>query len=241
MDSTTRINFAELLKIPLPEQTDTYMPVSHTELINKVVENAEKVLHCKIIEEDYTTNANGNHLFARLIFNIKYDGLSLCIGLVNSYDKRLRVRIAVGVFVEDNNNIAIRNEITYARKHTPNAWIDIEKSIQETIIGARRQYEQTVDDARSMALTPVTDDQAFQIMGLLYGRQVLHSQMLSIAHEQWMETHLTKRPTLWSLYNNCATALRTARADVVIEKHRELHELLSGLKIKSNNSIVLPK
>lgn len=236
--------YKQIGAVPLPEQTDTYMPVSHKALIDKVVEVTQDVLHIKLDKAGYGLGSNGDHLFAHLRFNNPNatKEMGLCIGVVNSYDKRLRVRLAAGANVFVCDNLAITGDITYTRKHTTGVWPDIDDAIANSIGGAEAAFQQILEDAERMKMTEITDDVAFQVMGLMYGRGILKNQMLTIAHKQWINPeHKQFMPrTQWSLYNAINSALKKARPGDIMESHRALHRLLGGPSVRFDQSVILP-
>ena len=230
--------------VPLPEATDTYAPVSHKDLVDKVVEITQDILHIKLDKAGYGLGSDGDHFFGHLRFkNPKANKeMGLCVGVVNSYDKRLKVRIAAGANVFVCDNLAITGDITYARKHTTGVWPDIEDAITQNIGGADAAFEQIIEDAERMKMTEITDDVAYQVMGLLYGRGILQNQMMTIARKQWINPeHKQFVPrTQWSLYNAINSALKKARPGDIMEKHRALHRLLGGPSIRFDQSVIIP-
>ena len=236
-------SFEDLGAVLLPKQTETYMPVSHTALVKKVIEITTDVLQVKLDKSGFGLASDGRHMFGHLRFkNGKgVKDMGLCIGLVNSYDKRLRVRIAAGANVIVCDNLMITGEITYTRKHTSRVWDDIENAIFRNIGGAEAVFDHLVKDADRMKTVEVSDDAAYQTMGLLYGRKILGNQMMTVARGQWdTPDHKAFEPrTLWSLYNAMNSALKLARPGAIMEKHRELHRLLGGPKVRFDQGVTL--
>lgn len=103
-------------------------------------------------------------------------------------------------------------------------------------------FDQIVIDADRMKQVEVGDDAAYQVMGLLYGRNVLANQMLTVARKQWdTPDHEAFRPrNQWSLYNALNSALKLARPGEIMEKHRELHRLLGRPMIRFDQRVNLP-
>ena len=237
-------SFADLGAVPLPKQTDTYMPVSHTELVKRAIKITSDVMQVKLSKSGFGLASDGQHMFAHLRFK-KGGGvkdMGLCIGLVNSYDRLLKVRLAAGANVFVCDNLMITGDITYTRKHTSRVWEDIESAIFKIIGGAEAVFNQLVLDANRMKETEVSDDAAYQVMGLLYGRRVLGSQMLTVARNQWdsPDHRAFAARSQWSLYNSLNRALKLAQPGDIMEKHRELHRLLGGPKVQFNQRVILP-
>lgn len=221
----------DLKTIPLPALTETYQPVAHHELIDKVIAITTDVLPVKITAAGFGLGKGGQHLFAHLRFaNGKGAGeMGLCIGIVNSYDKHLCVRIAAGANVFVCDNLMITGDITYMRKHTKKVWGDLEEAVYERITTADQSFDQALEDAQNMKLVKIEDEQAYQVLGSLYGRELLTNPMMTVARKEWREpTHATFKPrTQWSLYNSVNQALKLARPEHIMERHTELHEIFT--------------
>ena len=237
-------SFEELEAVPLPKQTDTYMPVSHAALVKKVIEITTDVLQIKLEKTGYGLASNGNHMFGHLRFMSGRGNkdMGLCIGVANSYDRHLRVRIAAGASVFVCDNLMITSDITYTRKHTSRVWEDIEDAIFRNIGGAEAVFDQLVIDAERMKQTEVSDDAAYQVMGLLYGWKILGNQMLTVARKQWdtPDHKAFEERNQWSLYNALNSALKLARPGDIMEKHRELHRLLGSPNVRFDPRMLLP-
>ena len=78
----------------------------------------------------------------------------------------------------------------------------------------------------------ISDTGAFQYMGLLYGKGVLMPRQLPVVKKEWLKpSHEDFRPrNLWSLYNGCTEAMKSAPPVLVMEKHVRLHEVITGKK-----------
>lgn len=223
----------ELRLVPLPATTETYQPVAHHELIDKVIAITTDVLPVKIATAGFTLGRKGQHLFAHLRFangKVKNKEMGLCIGVVNSYDKYLPVRIATGANVFVCANLMIVGEITYMRKHTKKVWEDIKEAVYERITTADQSFEQALEDAQGMKQIKIDDEQAYQVLGSLYGHDLLTNPMMTVARKEWREpTHETFQPrTQWSLYNALNQALKLARPEHIMERHQELHKIFTG-------------
>ncbi len=227
---------SELSAVPLPAKTATYTPVSHHKLINRIIEITTDVLPVKLIAQGFGLSHEGRRLFAHLRFDNGHDDkdMGLCLGVVNSYDKRLPVKIAAGANVFVCDNLAFAGDITYMRKHTGDVWPIIEQAIKDHIGTTEDAFLNVSDNAKRMKKIQITDDKAYQILGLLYGQRLLTNPMMTIARREWDKpSHKAFEPrNLWSLYNDLTAALKLARPEEIIEKHRNLHEFFVGQKFK---------
>ena len=85
-----------LLSAPLPEQTRTYKPVSHEQLIDLTLKGIDDS-GFKLESEIYSTARDGNVANGRYtISNVADSEMKLQIGWQNSYDKSLTLKFALG-------------------------------------------------------------------------------------------------------------------------------------------------
>ena len=85
-----------LLSTPLPEQTNTYKPVSHEQLIDLTLTGIEKS-GFKLETELYSSAQEGNIANGRYtISNVADKEMKLQIGWQNSYNKQLTLKFALG-------------------------------------------------------------------------------------------------------------------------------------------------
>ena len=231
-------NANELLQVSLPNQTKTYQPVGHFELVELVKDLASQNLHgYKLVDESYGLNKKGAEMFGHMSFiptyitpeipSNKNSKLNLALGLVNSYNKRVRVKFASGAKVVVCDNMLFLGDITYTRKHTPNVLTDVKAAVKDALAGAENAYRSAIRDAAVFGYMETTDDQAYSLLGQLFGKGVFNTPQLNIALSNWhTPTHPEFAPrTLWSLYNSANTALKSSKPDKVLEKHITLHNL----------------
>ncbi len=223
---------SDLRAVPLPAKTETYSPVDHDELIKKVIAITTDVLPVKLMAQGFGLAKDGQRLFAHLRFRngIENKEMGLCLGVVNSYDKRLPIKIAAGANVFVCDNLALCGEITYMRKHTGDVWNILEDAIRDHIGLTEDAFLQVLEDVKQMKRIKLTNDKAYQILGLLYGNRLLTNPMMTIARREWNEpNHKAFEPrTTWSLYNAVTAALKRARPEVIMERHRDFHEFFAN-------------
>jgi hypothetical protein len=221
----------ELATIPLPERTDSYQPVPHAELVRMVETIGRDILTgYRFDREDYGLARDGRQLFGTHTYRVPEDDqMGLTIGFRNSYDKSLSVGLAVGASVFVCDNLAFTGDLTVMRKHTSNVLTDLEDMIIATIYHCRKNYHQITNDADSMAEHTLSDDEAFQMLGLLFGRGVLTPRQLPIVKKQWLKPSYPdfEPRNMWSFYNACTEGLKGTTPAKIMEKHIALHQLIT--------------
>ena len=85
-----------LLTTPLPQETNTYKPISHEQLIDLTLTGIEKS-GFKLETELYSSANQGNIANGRYtISNVADSEMKLQIGWQNSYNKQLTLKFALG-------------------------------------------------------------------------------------------------------------------------------------------------
>lgn len=217
--------------IKMPEPTDTYTPVSHYELADKMLTMSQDILRDYVLAgENYAVARQGNQLFAVLKF-IKYqdEHMGLSIAFRNSYDRSMAIGMAIGATVFICDNLALSGEIVVMRKHTKNVWVELEETAIATIYKSRKNYEQIVADAEDLRALPLGNTKAFQLMGVLFGNNVVGPRQLTVLKSEWLRPcHEEFRPrTMWSFYNAGTESLKSTPPISIMEKHIRLHKALT--------------
>lgn len=221
----------DLRLIPLPPQTDSYQPVSHYNLANSFLTIGQDLLKdYTLIGEQYALARQGNQLFAILNFRGDAPDMALSIGFRNSYDKSMSIGLCMGASVFVCDNLALTGEIAVMRRHTPNVLTELEDLAITTLYKAQYTFQKLIKDAGLMKGREMNDDQAFKMLGLLYGRDILSPRQLPVVLENWGKPkHYEFQPrNLWSFYNACTEALKSTPPLQIMERHIKAHGLLTG-------------
>ena len=228
-----KVMLDDLNKIPLPEETRTYKPVSHYDLVTNTAEMGDMFLKSqgyKLINENYALGRKGQHMFFTLNYKNGAEDVGLTIGGRNSYDKSTTIGIAVGMNVFICDNLCFRgDQVTYLRKHTGNVYEDLEVILMRTMKNADTEFKQMNDQSMKMKDIQLTDNNAYRQLGLLFGRNVLLPRQLTVAKREWDKpSHdVFKDKNMWSFYNACTEALKTTNPKDILLRHVKLHKELA--------------
>jgi hypothetical protein len=109
---------AMLINTELPEQTRTYKPVSHEQLIDLTLESIYQA-GFELQTELYSSARNGNVANGRFaIKNVADNEMQLQIGWQNSYDKSLSLKFAIGTKIFICNNGSVSGDYgAFKKKH----------------------------------------------------------------------------------------------------------------------------
>jgi len=215
--------------VKLPEATESYQPVSHYHLADKMLTISQDILRdYALVGENYAIARQGNQMFAVLKFKKDQTDMALSIAFRNSYDRSMAVGIAIGASVFVCDNLALSGEIVVMRKHTKNVWTELEDTAIATLYKSQHRFQQIAADAESLKGRTLDDDGAFERMGLLYGHDIISPRQLTVLRDEWMKpSHAQfQARNYWSFYNAATNALKSCPPVTVMEKHIRLHEAL---------------
>lgn len=216
--------------IQVPEATDSYVPVSHYSLSDKISTISKDILRdYTLIGENYAVARQGQQLFALLKFKSDNDEMGLSVAFRNSYDKSMSVGIAIGASVFICDNLALRGDIAIMKKHTLNVWDTLENITIQTLYKAQRKFEEVIVDSRKMKDRPMSNDEAFRLMGYLYGHNLVSPRQLTVLKDEWIKpSHEQFRDrNMWSLFNATTEALKSCPPTIIMEKHAGCYQALN--------------
>ena len=220
----------DLRTIPLPKETRTYKPVSHYDLAVNLGEVSGGLLRgYQLDKAQYGLAREGNQMFGIHSYrNGISSSMGLSIGFRNSYDKSMSVGIAIGASVFVCDNLALTGEIAIMRKHTANVWNDLEELTITTIYRSQHNFSKIVEDAETMAERYLSNDNAFRLLGLLYGNDVISPRQIPVVKREWLNPSHDEFEdrNVWSFYNACTEALKSTPPNKIMEKHISLHDIL---------------
>lgn len=232
-------NRGELDLIPLPAKTETYQPVSHYELANKLLTISQDIMTgFTLNKERYGVAREGNQLFGLLQFKNFREDIGLAIGFRNSYDKSMSVGFACGSSVFVCDNMALTGDIVVMHKHTKSVWEELEEKMVSSCYRAQKNHQQVLVDAEQFKALPMDMDAGFSHLGRLYGHDMIGPRQMTVAKDEWLKPqHEVFAPRNgWSLYNAVTASLKTCAPTDIMEKHIGLHNYFKAMV----NPIVAP-
>jgi hypothetical protein len=222
----------ELDLIQLPPPTDSYYPVSHYHLADKLVTMAGDILKDYVlIGENYAVARQGNQMFAVLKFQRDQPDLALSIAFRNSYDRSMSLGIAMGASVFVCDNLALHGQIVIMRKHTKNVWNELEDLAIAHLYRSQKSFDRVVADAELFKKKPLANDEAFRLMGSLFGHNIVSPRQVTALKDEWLRPahpEFTER-NMWSFLNATTEALKTCPPFSIMEKHVRAYNLLSEI------------
>lgn len=221
----------ELALVPVPEATDSYLPVPHNHLADTLSIIGQDILKgFTLHKEQYALAREGSQMFGVHVFKGNHCELGLSIGFRNSYDKSMAIGIAIGAEVFVCDNLALTGDITIMKKHTLNVWKVLEDAAISTLYRSLKNFEQIIADSETLKGRMLDDTEAFKMIGLMFGHGILSPRQLPVVKKEWLvPSYDDFRPrTMWSFYNACTEALKSCPPIVIMEKHISLHTALTA-------------
>ena len=148
----------------------------------------------------------------------------------NSYDKSMAIGIAIGAEVFVCDNLALTGDITIMKKHTQNVWQGLEDAAIATLYRSQKNFQKIVADSETLKGRMLDDTEAFKLIGLMFGHGILTPRQLPVVKNEWLHPGHTEfeARNMWSFYNGCTESLKSCPPVMIMEKHIQLHTLLTG-------------
>tara|TARA_R100001082_G_scaffold8894_2_gene5165 strand:- start:467 stop:1180 length:714 start_codon:yes stop_codon:yes gene_type:complete len=226
------VELESLKTIELPEETRTYKPVSHYDLVMNTMHSGDIFLKPQgynLESTNFGLGREGKHMFFTLNYGLEGARNGLTIGGRNSYDKSTSIGLAAGMHVFVCDNLAFSgDQVTYLRKHTGNVEDDMEIMLMRIMKSADNEWKNMDKLTNEMASTPMSDSDAYKKLGLLYGNGVLTPRQLPIVKSEWKDSKYEdfKDKNMWSFYNACTEALKSSPPNQMLNRHIKLHKEL---------------
>lgn len=194
----------DLAAVPLPPETQSYVPVSHVRLIEELELHVPR-FGLTVVKESFALAREGSQMFAVLSCTNGHNMTDYClaIGVRNSYDRSLAVGIVTGSRVFCCDNLAFSGEVQAERKHTVNVFRDLPDMLYRmlgkvTVMKARQDQE-----IQAMKLLPLDVRAADHILVEAVRRDALPASKLPQVIQAWEKPRHEEfqERNAWSLFN----------------------------------------
>jgi hypothetical protein len=232
---------ALLCNIPVPEETKTYKPVSHKELIDltgEALNDAGFVLD----NSYYTYTHNGNVLVNKMVIkNVSDSQMQLQIAWQNSYNKQVSLKFAIGVNVMVCSNGCVSGDMgAYKRKHTGDIAEITPKIIREYISSAGDKFRDIQIERDMMKNIEISKRTKAELIGRLYlEEKIINSTQLNIIQREFENPTFDygSENSLWETYQYVTFALKGEHPTLWMNSHLKAHEFFKNeIPQKKNKS-----
>ena len=221
----------EVCAVPPPRGSATYAPLPYESLLTRI-EKQLTVEGMRIKEERLALANEGQRLFGLLALEmpgLPQEEYGSVLGLRTSYDKSFSTGVVIGASVFVCDNLSFQGEITFARKHTPNALRDLSWLLAETFSQLPARFIAQSKTFASYKRMELTDAQAHHLMiGMLDSRAINVTDLPHLLRE-WREPRhpefAERGKTAWRLFN---AATETVKGDLwrLPARTTAIHEIL---------------
>ncbi len=220
-----------IMNTPVPVQTRTYKPVSHSQLIDLTLNSIEKA-GFKLDKETYSSAVDGQVANGRFsISNVADSEMQLQIGWQNSYNKQLTLKFAIGTRILVCSNGCVSGDFgAFKKKHvgeiqsfTPGAIVDYIAQAGEAFTIMQQQRE-------SMKQIEITKRTKAELVGrmMLEEQFITSTQLNIISRELKAPTHdYNAKDSLWELYNYTTFAMKESHPAQWMESHIKAHKFFN--------------
>jgi hypothetical protein len=222
-----------LRNVEVPKETDSYKPVPHGDLIDRV----RKTMSEKdIVVDSSTARVNRKGTVATLNFDTHIDpnnpDLLARLSVQNSYDKSVALTFHAGTCIKICSNGAFASDeefAHYTRKHTGKVNEEMMQKM-ETAINQLQKHITMIDAFKKRATNvPLDFKQMSEIAGELFVREeIINTKQMSILKQEIQEPSFQEftNGNAWSFYNHVTYALKESHPREYLEKHKNLHSFV---------------
>lgn len=229
-----------ILAAEIPQQTKSYKPVTHGELIDLTLNGIEKA-GFKLDKEFYSSARDGQVANGRFtITNVADSEMQLEIGWQNSYDKSLSLKFAIGTRIFICQNGSVSGDMgAFKKKHTGEIQTFTPTAITEYIKSAGETFQRMQKERDIMKHIEITKRTKAELIGrMIIEEGFIHSTQLNIINgELSSPTHDYGAPnSLWELYNYTTFAMKSLHPSLWMNQHIKAHDFFvneAGILIES--------
>lgn len=231
-----------LLNAELPQQTKTYKPISHEQLMDLTL-NSIQGAGFALDTELYSSARNGQVANGRYtIKNVADNEMQLQIGWQNSYDKSMSLKFAIGTRIFICSNGCVSGDYgAFRKKHVGSVQEFTPAAITEYIKSAGEAFRRMQEERDRMKEIEITKRTKAELIGrMLIEEQFIQStQMNIIEREMKNPSHDYGAPdSLWELYNYTTFAMKEVHPSLWMQNHQAAHNFFvneAGILVQPMN------
>ena len=205
-----KLTRSELVQILPPEPTATFKPISHAELVDRIVEGLA-FRHIGVVRDEYAVSEDGMKLFGVLDLESVFDGARYAIGLRNANDKSMRIALTVGYRVFVCDNMAFQGDFTpVLAKHTKK--FSLIDAVSVGVDRMQRNFEPMRQVVKNWKATLIPNEAAKLMIyrAFIEGELEAPKHLARRVHDLYFNPQYEEfvTPTRWSLANAFTSAFK---------------------------------
>lgn len=216
-----------LLQAEIPQETKTYKPVTHQQLIELTLESIHQA-GFTLDKEKYSAARDGNVATGRYtITNVSDNEMQLQIGWQNSYDKSMSLKFAIGTHIMICSNGCVSGDYgAFKRKHVGEVQTFTPNAITEYIKQAGEVFRSIQSDRDRMKNIEVTKRTAAELIGrMIIEDNIIESTQLNIIRRELDKPSFDYGApgSMWELYQHTTYALKETHPSNWMKSHIDAH------------------
>lgn len=247
MENTYQSTKEILLNAEIPQQTRSYKPVSHQQLIDLTLESIYQS-GFELQTEAYSSAREGKVANGRFaIKNVADSEMQLQIGWQNSYDKSLSLKFAIGtkIFICENGCVS-GDYGAFKKKHQGEIQSFTPQAITEYIKRAGEAFKKMQQEREFMKSITLDKRTKAELIGrMIIEEQFIESTQLNIIKRELNKlTHDYGFPdSLWELYQFTTFSMKEIHPSLWMNSHIDAHSFFleaSGIITKKQEIVLQP-
>jgi hypothetical protein len=236
-----------LLTAEIPQETKTYKPISHQQLIDLTLESIHHA-GFELDKETYSAAREGNVANGRYtITNVADSEMQLQIGWQNSYDKSMSLKFAIGtrIFICENGCVS-GDYGAFRKKHVGEIQTFTPTAITEYIKQAGDAFQKMQSDRENMKAIELTKRTTAELIGrMIIEENIIESTQLNIIRGQIENPSFDYGApgSLWELYQHTTYAMKEVHPSLWMRNHINAHTFFvneSGIMVAPTEIQAVP-
>jgi hypothetical protein len=199
-----KVNREVLAIVPVPEGTDTFQPIKHSQLVDSVEESLA-YRHMQITHSEFALSKDGMKMFGLLQVNAEYEGVQFAIGLRNANDKSMRIGMVAGYKVLVCQNMSLSGDFKpLLAKHTKH--FDLIEAVSMGVDRIHRGWEPLKAEIRRKREIEISKDDARLTIYNAFTRHKMPITLFKSVSGTYEASE--EKSTLWNLEQHFTGAIK---------------------------------
>ena len=233
-----------LLKAEVPQQTRTYKPISHQQLMDLTLESIHSA-GFELEMETYSAAMEGSIANGRYtIRNVADSEMQLQIGWQNSYNKSLSLKFAIGTRILVCSNGCVSGDYgAFKKKHQGEVQTFTPNAITEYIKQAGDAFQKMQLEREMMKEREITKRTAAELIGrMIVEEEIIESSQLNIIRSQMHKPSFDYGApgSMWELYQHTTYSMKETHPSLWMNRHINAHSFFvnaAGIIVNTSKAV----
>jgi hypothetical protein len=224
---TSLISREDLFKIKKPKATASYAPVPHQKVIEMTLEQLEKN-GFRVISEGYHMARLGNQARGDYAIATKDKDMQIKLSWMNSYDKTMPLRWAVGGnVIICSNGMVLGDMGVFKRRHTGTVIEEYREAVHTHISTAGETFDKIVKEREQLKAIEINKQARAELIGRMFIEEnVIHATQLGIMKKEIENPSFGDYGapgTAWEVYNIGTVGMKEDHPSLYLDHHIRYH------------------